>query len=112
MPGVPDEPEVTDVATTTITITWNPPSSDGGSKITGYTIESKSDLSMRWVKIETSVPDTIYTASRLKENSEYQFRVAAINKAGQGGFSRPSQPVFCKPPYGTLSFKMLDMLFY
>ncbi|XP_072180962.1 twitchin-like [Diadema setosum] len=99
VPGAPDQPEVTDVTSTTITITWNPPRSDGGSKIIGYTIEIKVDLSMRWVKLESSVPDTTYTASRLKENSEYQFRVAAINKAGRGEFSRPSRMEVCRPPY-------------
>lgn len=99
-PGIPNQPEVEEVTATTITISWSPPSYDGGSKITGYTIESKSDATMRWVKIETTVPDTTYTAARLKELSEYQFRVAAINKAGRGDFSKPSRPVTCKPPYG------------
>ena len=46
------------------------------------------------------VTDLEFTIKDLYEGKEYEFRVAAVNKAGQGPFSAPSEPRVCKPPYG------------
>ena len=83
-----------------MTVSWSPPESDGGSKITGYTLEVKQDFSSRWNKIATSVIETSYNVTLLTTGSEYQFRVAAENRAGLGKFSKPSETVVAKPPYG------------
>ena len=44
--------------------------------------------------------ETKLTVMDLFEGKEYELRVAAVNKAGQGPFSTPSEPKVCKPPYG------------
>ena len=86
---------------TKITISWSPPESDGGSPITGYTIEKKETSSTRWTKAHRdSVSETTFTVKDLMEGKEYEFRVAATNKAGTGPFSEPSEPRIAKPPYG------------
>ena len=84
-----------------IAITWSPPKSDGGSPVTGYIIEKKDRASARWHKAsKETVEETELTVKDLIEGKEYEFRVAAVNLAGQGPFSEPSQPALCKPPYG------------
>ena len=40
----------------------------------------------------------------LIEGSKYEFRVAAVNKAGTGPFSEPSEPTITKPPYGEFKY--------
>ena len=101
MPEAPSKPEVTAVDRTKITISWSPPKSDGGSPITGYIIEKKETSSTRWTKaVRDSVSDTTLTVKELIEGKEYEFRVAAVNKAGTGPFSEPSEPRITKPPYG------------
>lgn len=86
-----------------MTITWTPPTTDGGSPITGYHIEKKDRYSIRWSKVkETAISETVYTVMELKTGSEYQFRVSAENAAGVGEPSQPSNAKVAKPPYGRL----------
>ena len=101
VPGAPDRPEVTKVDTTLITISWYKPDNDGGSPITGYIIEKRDTSSTRWVRVNRdAIAETELTIKDLYEGKEYEFRVAAVNKAGQGPFSEPSEPKKCKAPYG------------
>ena len=101
VPGAPEKPEVTAVDRTQITISWSPPESDGGSPVSGYVVEKKESSSTRWTKAHRdSVTETSLAVRDLIEGKEYEFRVAAVNKAGQGPFSAPSEPRITKPPYG------------
>jgi hypothetical protein len=62
-----------------LTFTWQPPSSDGGSAITGYELTCTG--------IATSYPaasDRTYTVSGLTNNTQYTFSIAAINGNGTG----------------------------
>ena len=103
VPEAPSKPEVTAVDRTKITISWSPPKSDGGSSVTGYITEKKETSSTRWTKaVRDSVSETELTVKDLIEGKEYEFRVAAFNKAGTGPFSEPSEPRITKPPYGNL----------
>jgi hypothetical protein len=40
------------------------------------------------------------TVEELMEDTEYEFRVAAVNKAGQGPYSENSKPVHVIEPLG------------
>ena len=85
-----------------MTVSWTPPKSDGGSKVTGYTVEMKQDFSPRWLMVTSNALETSYNVTLLTTGSEYQFRVAAENRAGTGKFSKPSETVVAKHPYGKL----------
>lgn len=61
---------------------WEAPRSDGGNKITSYIIERKPAGSEFWVKTAT-VDGTKCQIDELIENAEYEFRVKAVNKAGE-----------------------------
>lgn len=68
-----------------VILSWERPSSDGGSPLTGYCIEKKERNSLLWVKAnESVVKATQYTCTGLMEGLEYTFRVSALNIAGQG----------------------------
>ena len=101
VPEAPGRPDVTEVDAEHMVITWTPPKSDGGSPITHYIVERKDKTSTRWVRAHRdTVKETTLKAEDLTEGKEYQFRAAAVNKAGQGPFSEPSQPKLAKHPYG------------
>jgi Fibronectin type III domain. len=40
----------------------------------------------------------IFRVPNLIENHEYEFRVAAVNAAGQGPWSSSSDAIVCRPP--------------
>ena len=74
----------------TLDAAWNAPSSDGGSDITGYTVEWKlttgswdtpADVS------QTTVTGTGHTITGLTGDVEYTVRVLAANNAGNGPLS-------------------------
>ncbi len=100
-PGQPGTPVTSDVTATSCTLNWTPPTDDGGSPITGYTIEKRDRFSPRWTKVNAvPVEETTFKVPGLNEGSEYEFRVIAENKAGLGKPSEASTPIVAKPPYG------------
>ena len=112
-PSAPGQPR--DLASTSdsITIQWTRPRHDGGSPILGYYIEKKM-LGGGWTKgCHSMVNDLSYKVSGLTENSDYEFKVAAVNAAGQGPWSPPSDPIRCTPakcpPKITSDLSLRDM---
>ncbi|CAF4480835.1 unnamed protein product, partial [Rotaria magnacalcarata] len=64
---------------------WTAPTNDGGAKITGYIVEKKPIGGDQWTKaLPFTVLDNNVVVSDLPENGEFEFRVKAINKAGEG----------------------------
>ena len=74
----------TDLGPTTIDLTWTPPTSDGGSPITGYRIEASANVSTGWVPIANTGETNSYTHSGRLPGTTLYYRVAAINDVGTG----------------------------
>lgn len=84
-----------------VVLAWEPPSTDGGSPLTGYCIERKDRNSLLWVKAnETLIRSTEYTSFGLIEGLEYTFRVSALNKAGQGKPSKHTDFITARTAVG------------
>ena len=82
--------QVSQETTTSVNLSWDRPYSDGGSKIQGYKIEYREVVEEHWVVSTTSlVRSQTYTVTGLVTGSEYEFRIKAVNAAGE---SRPSPP--------------------
>ena len=65
-------------------MSWQPPTKDGGSPLTGYVIEQRDKRRTQWVKAGSVDKDTTsFTASKLLEDNEYVFRVTAVNSEGE-----------------------------
>ena len=59
--------------------------------------EKKEDFSTKWSKHQqTDTDDLDWKVTELTENSKYRFRVRAVNKAGPGHPSEPSEEVTCR----------------
>lgn len=92
VPGRPEAPEVKDRTENQASLTFKAPESDGGSPITGYIVEMKGKLETKWKVIGKDVKDLEFVATGLQPDTECEFRVTAVNKAGQGQASPPSKP--------------------
>ena len=66
------------VSTTSATLSWTAPTDDGGADITEYQVSS--DDGATWS--DTDSTDTEYTITGLIANTEYTFRVRAVNSVG------------------------------
>lgn len=96
-PSKPNNVEVVDWDKDHADLKWTPPDSDGGAPITGYVIEFKEKFGKDWSKgIEVAGDQLSGTVPGLKENSQYEFRVRAINKAGPGEPSDVTKPIIAK----------------
>ena len=97
-PGKPGKPVVTDYDADRIDLEWDPPMKDGGAPIEGYIVEMRDPDTKEWKEV-AQVPDTNASIKGLKEGKEYQFRVKAVNKAGPGQPSDPSDKQIAKPKF-------------
>lgn len=93
-PGAPDQPRVGKVTKNSAEITWTRPLKDGGAPIEGYIVEKRKAGTSDWVPCsDKPVKDTRMVVEPLEENEEYEFRVKAVNSAGEGEPSRPTEMV-------------------
>ncbi|GAB0086378.1 hypothetical protein DMENIID0001_004290 [Sergentomyia squamirostris] len=98
-PGPPGIPYSVETTSDSITVAWSPPRHDGGSPVTGYVLEKRLISDDKWTKAcYAHIPDLQYRVQSLIENHEYEFRVAAINAAGQGMWSAASEPIVARAP--------------
>lgn len=71
-----------------MTLFWKAPEDDGNDEIIEYILEYKETVSVKWIQI-THIKDTLCRIDKLKTDSEYMFRVVALNNIG----SSPPSPV-------------------
>uniref|UniRef100_A0A8B9H748 Titin n=1 Tax=Astyanax mexicanus TaxID=7994 RepID=A0A8B9H748_ASTMX len=77
-PSAPQKLEIKDVKKDSVTVCWETPLTDGGSKITNYIVEKRESIR----KIE-----------ELPEGGIFYFRVCAVNEYGFGVMAETKNPV-------------------
>ena len=100
-PQAPSNVEIGHQTEDSVTLRWNKPKSDGGSKITAYQVEVRKPDSDTWeVANDFPIKGTEFTANNLQAGKPYEFRVKAKNAAGWGEYSALDRPVTLKPDNG------------
>ena len=83
-PTPPSDLKVTSSDPDSVTLSWTPPQSDGGSPIQAYILEIKRPGDKDFSFLDRLKPRlTEYTAFGLEEGQEYNFRIRAKNPAGE-----------------------------
>ncbi|XP_035779466.1 twitchin-like isoform X8 [Anopheles albimanus] len=98
VPGPPTKPDIIDSGYEQITLSWKPPISDGGSRISGYIVERRDLATGRWIQANKyPVPNIEYTDTGVIKGHQYEYRVSAVNQAGQGNPSDSSVKCWARP---------------
>ncbi|OJT19624.1 hypothetical protein BO221_35245 [Archangium sp. Cb G35] len=81
-PTVPSAPRVVESHTEpgTVTLSWSPPESDGGSSVTGYRVSAAPREEAQSIEVD----GTTARVTGLRPGATYFFYVAAVNAMGEG----------------------------
>lgn len=80
-PAPPKRLDIIDTTSSTATLVWMKPEHDGGSRVTGYIVETRKKGSDHWV-VGGQTKSLKMVLEGLVENTEYEFRVKAQNDTG------------------------------
>lgn len=94
-PGCPYDLQCREVRNDSLVLLWEAPLYEGRGPVAGYFLEiSEGDQSEDWTAVnDKPIADTRYKVSGLEAGHTYRFRVAAVNEAGVGCPSLPTEPV-------------------
>nr|DBA24388.1 TPA: hypothetical protein GDO54_012054 [Pyxicephalus adspersus] len=99
-PSAPYDITVLESVRDSMVIGWKQPKISGGVDIKGYYVnirEVVNDIPGKWKEANIkAISDRAYRVLDLKENTVYQYQVAACNIAGVGTPSQPSRPFKCE----------------
>ncbi|XP_010988105.3 myomesin-3 [Camelus dromedarius] len=93
-PGPPYDVQVFEVRATSLMLKWEPPLYKGAGPITGYRISFQEEGSEQWKPVTPDpISGTHLRISDLQPGKTYIFQVQAVNSAGSGQPSMPTDPV-------------------
>ena len=86
---------------TSVALKWSEPKDNGGADIFNYVIEYRVEDGFKWVQANKDhIPTTVFTVKGLLQDTIYEFRISAENRAGVGPPSNPTSPIKAKEPVG------------
>lgn len=71
-------------SSSSVTLSWAAPTSDGGGGLCGYRVEMKAAATGEWQLCQDLVPGPECVVAGLAPGETYRFRVAAVGPAGAG----------------------------
>ncbi|CAO2589522.1 Myom3 [Lemmus lemmus] len=93
-PGPPYDVRVSEVKATSVMLQWEPPLYIGAGPVTGYRVSFQEKGSEEWKPVTPDATSgTHLRVSDLQPGKQYMFRIQAINSAGLGQPSVPTDPV-------------------
>lgn len=93
--------EAVEIRSDHITVKWKKPKDDGGTDITGYTLEKMDMDTGRWIPAGEVGPGEPheFTFPGLTPKKKYKFRVKAQNKEGESEPLETDEAILAKNPY-------------
>lgn len=100
VPGPVKNLRVVDTADGEVSLAWEEPESDGGSKIIAYVVERRDVKRKTWTLATDRADTPEYCVSGLQKESMYLFRVCARNRVGSGPSVATEDAVQAKNQFG------------
>uniref|UniRef100_A0A3Q0QTY0 non-specific serine/threonine protein kinase n=1 Tax=Amphilophus citrinellus TaxID=61819 RepID=A0A3Q0QTY0_AMPCI len=94
VPKRPGTPEVPQTYNNTALVLWKPSETKSPCS---YILERKTEGDSNWLTVATGIADCYYNVTDLPPGGAFKFRVACVNKAGQGPYSSCSALVTASP---------------
>ncbi|KYN01946.1 Muscle M-line assembly protein unc-89 [Cyphomyrmex costatus] len=94
----PDSPEATDVSDTEVLLRWKQPKYDGNSPVLCYNLQYKEGDSIAWIDVAFNIDHEFYLVRDLKQDTSYNFRLAARNRIGWSEKGIQSKLIKTRPP--------------
>ncbi|XP_028810152.1 striated muscle preferentially expressed protein kinase isoform X3 [Denticeps clupeoides] len=104
VPKRPGTPEVPQIYNNSILVLWKPV--DTSAPCT-YLLERNKDGESTWLIVASGISDCYYNVTDIPSGT-FQFRVACVNKAGQGPYSNLSEKVFLNTSVRTTKHPALE----
>ena len=102
-PSEPRDPKIVDFDHESVTLSWSPPINNGGRAISHYIIQKKDSFGGWFDALVTDNANCTATIEQLEARVPglslgkwYQFRVVAVNKAGESNPSIETKPHLCR----------------
>ncbi|XP_007522687.1 myomesin-3 [Erinaceus europaeus] len=93
-PGPPYDVRASEICATSLMLHWEPPMYTGAGPVTGYHISVQEEGSEQWKSITPGpISGTHLRVSDLQTGKTYLFQVQAVNSAGAGKPSMPTDPI-------------------
>lgn len=92
-----------DTADGEVSLAWEEPETDGGSKVIGYVVERRDVKRKTWTAATEHAESPEFTVTGLQRDSKYLFRVCARNRVGSGPNVETDEPVQAKNKFGERS---------
>lgn len=84
VPSAPQTLSTTSSTSSSVSLSWTAPASDGGAPVTDYVIKTSSDNGASWVTFNDGVnTNTTATVTGLSMSTNYKFSVTAQNSVGE-----------------------------
>lgn len=83
-PGPPGAISFKDVTRGALTMMWDAPTNDGGSRIHHYIVDKREASRLAWQEVSTKCSRQMIRVTGLDIGVPYLFRVIAVNQYGQG----------------------------
>lgn len=97
---------VIDTADGEVSLAWDEPETDGGSKILAYVVERRDVKRKSWTVATDRADSTEYCVGGLQKDNMYFFRVFARNRVGNGEPVTTDEAVKAKNKFGKHRFQL------
>lgn len=92
-PGPPGAISFKDVTRGALTVMWDAPTNDGGSRIHHYIVDKREASRLAWQEVSTKCSRQMIRVTGLDIGVPYLFRVIAVNQYGQGEPHEMTEPI-------------------